>query len=740
MNKIINELKKNSLFGYLLQFCAIVILIILVMGAYLYQFYYNTIYSDFLNANESDLSAVSNRHENDMAIVDNVVSQISLSDHSVEFKLREVPTKSIVLKEQLHRYVSVSQFFSQIFFYYHEDTYLYNHATSIDIRRFLSEGIVLAETSSEELYGLLSNNESDMQVLKEQDIDGYLSKSSKNTTFDTAAVVYFRRVAPKNTSTLVFIVGETYYDELLNCEADERKQNFILYDKQVIVTRGDLISDSESLTEKLIYMEDTQYQITIDGKKFLVTMREGESGLTYCTLQSMKIFQNKILTGQWGILFLLLICSIPASLVIVTLSRKLSGRIRAINVLLSEDEDAYYNLENIETGIRTLVESNKEISVESLPLRRTRFISNFIRNEYTDRAAVIAAGQKAGLAVDRKYYIVVLMGDRENSNEGKAHKMMLADMGQRENEDGFGIHLINKNQSLFVIFGDDIPALETLLQSFFQIGTEYCEDFVMSVSVFHQDYMEASEAYLEADTAFDNRLLVDNSRILRFADVALKERVDLLPDACLQSLKNAIRFGDETEAEKAILEICTYLKSNGQSLLTFRILYNDIINMMIREWNGSSINFENIYNVFALSQCLTITDFNDILCEVCSKLMNSKTANDAEKSDMVNKAVDYMKTNYQEAELNMSSLAEYLNVSSVTLAVEFKNAMGISPSEYLAINRIENAKRLLRNTQLKIWEVSVMVGYEDDHVFTRRFKKYTGRTPGQYRIENQKSL
>jgi len=141
-----------------------------------------------------------------------------------------------------------------------------------------------------------------------------------------------------------------------------------------------------------------------------------------------------------------------------------------------------------------------------------------------------------------------------------------------------------------------------------------------------------------------------------------------------------------------------------------------------------------------LSQCLTITDFNDILCEVCSKLMNGKTTNDAEKSDMVNKAVDYMKANYQEAELNMSSLAEYLNVSSVTLAVEFKNAMGISPSEYLAINRIENAKRLLRNTQLKIREVSVMVGYEDDHVFTRRFKKYTGRTPGQYRIENQKSL
>jgi len=36
-----------------------------------------------------------------------------------------------------------------------------------------------------------------------------------------------------------------------------------------------------------------------------------------------------------------------------------------------------------------------------------------------------------------------------------------------------------------------------------------------------------------------------------------------------------------------------------------------------------------------------------------------------------------------------------------------------------------------------IKEISISVGYEDDGSFTRRFKKYTGKTPGQYREEKQ---
>ncbi len=40
----------------------------------------------------------------------------------------------------------------------------------------------------------------------------------------------------------------------------------------------------------------------------------------------------------------------------------------------------------------------------------------------------------------------------------------------------------------------------------------------------------------------------------------------------------------------------------------------------------------------------------------------------------------------------------------------------------------------MENTKLLVKEVSQAVGYEDDHVFMRRFKKYVGKTPKEYRM------
>ena len=70
---------------------------------------------------------------------------------------------------------------------------------------------------------------------------------------------------------------------------------------------------------------------------------------------------------------------------------------------------------------------------------------------------------------------------------------------------------------------------------------------------------------------------------------------------------------------------------------------------------------------------------------------------------------------------------------AVTLSVGFRNELDISPSDYLTTLRMEKAKELLRETNMLIGDIPLAVGYEDAHVFRRRFKQYTVMTPGQYR-------
>ena len=81
------KLRRQGVLLYLAAFSMIVVLIIAIMGGYLYRFYHRTIYENFVESNEADLGAIESRHENDMEIISNVVSQINLSADCTEFML-----------------------------------------------------------------------------------------------------------------------------------------------------------------------------------------------------------------------------------------------------------------------------------------------------------------------------------------------------------------------------------------------------------------------------------------------------------------------------------------------------------------------------------------------------------------------------------------------------------------------------------------------------------------------------
>jgi len=128
-------------------------------------------------------------------------------------------------------------------------------------------------------------------------------------------------------------------------------------------------------------------------------------------------------------------------------------------------------------------------------------------------------------------------------------------------------------------------------------------------------------------------------------------------------------------------------------------------------------------------------EFRSLLLNASLLVLDNQTEKTTKKGSIVEEAVSYMRKNYQDPELTMNSLAAHLQISSVVLSIEFKNEMEIEPSRYLNNLRMEEAKRLLRDTDLMIKDISIAVGYEDVGSFIRRFRKQTGVTPKQYRNE-----
>jgi two-component system response regulator YesN len=92
----------------------------------------------------------------------------------------------------------------------------------------------------------------------------------------------------------------------------------------------------------------------------------------------------------------------------------------------------------------------------------------------------------------------------------------------------------------------------------------------------------------------------------------------------------------------------------------------------------------------------------------------------------------YIDLHYAE-KVNLEELADLIPISRSYLAVLFKQSTGQTIWNYLVEVRMNNAKLLLLDQQLKIYQIAHKVGYENSEHFSKLFKEYYGVTPKEYR-------
>lgn len=96
-------------------------------------------------------------------------------------------------------------------------------------------------------------------------------------------------------------------------------------------------------------------------------------------------------------------------------------------------------------------------------------------------------------------------------------------------------------------------------------------------------------------------------------------------------------------------------------------------------------------------------------------------------------AVAYINRTYSQP-ISLEDLAKHCKVSKQQMIRYFKKAFNQTPTNYIIQYKITKAKEFLfRNPSLTIKEISAELGFDNQHYFTRLFKKHTGETPTSYR-------
>ena len=98
----------------------------------------------------------------------------------------------------------------------------------------------------------------------------------------------------------------------------------------------------------------------------------------------------------------------------------------------------------------------------------------------------------------------------------------------------------------------------------------------------------------------------------------------------------------------------------------------------------------------------------------------------------VRSAADYINDHYTE-DLTLENLAAICGLSKGYFTKCFTKMFTCSPSSYIAMVRISNAKVLLETTMLSVKEIAHKVGYNRSSTFCDAFKRETDMTPNEYR-------
>lgn len=138
---------------------------------------------------------------------------------------------------------------------------------------------------------------------------------------------------------------------------------------------------------------------------------------------------------------------------------------------------------------------------------------------------------------------------------------------------------------------------------------------------------------------------------------------------------------------------------------------------------------------------ILLTDMADMIWKKYGMGMGMPSHNtDMKRSDSIIKGFADLLSEHIRTETNVEFYAEKLCISKQYLSLIVKEKTQVTVGKLIAIMRVEEASRLLRDPELTLQQVAEELSFADQSSFGKFFKKHSGMTPMKYRQSLRKTL
>lgn len=116
--------------------------------------------------------------------------------------------------------------------------------------------------------------------------------------------------------------------------------------------------------------------------------------------------------------------------------------------------------------------------------------------------------------------------------------------------------------------------------------------------------------------------------------------------------------------------------------------------------------------------------------------MIMRSTGNSSRDSIIDDVIYYIDHNYKN-NIKLETIAPLFGYNSAYLGKIFSKTVGISFNSYVDTVRINQSKKLLLQNDLKVYKISELIGYKNVDYFHKKFKKYVGISPAEYRKRNE---
>lgn len=113
-----------------------------------------------------------------------------------------------------------------------------------------------------------------------------------------------------------------------------------------------------------------------------------------------------------------------------------------------------------------------------------------------------------------------------------------------------------------------------------------------------------------------------------------------------------------------------------------------------------------------------------------------RDAKSTKENDLLKEVMAYMRNNLHK-NISVGELAETFACSSSNIYKIFKLNLDTAPKDFFIHLKMERARKYLTQSNLKVKEIGLRLGYDDQYYFSRIFTKHVGLSPANYRKEEK---